>query len=184
MNTDLDQELIEAVKNNNYQRVCDLLSNGANPNVFEKNQPETRTALHISASYGYNSITEKLINNKADIDIKNSYGITPLALAMTNGTISKVLLLLKAGANVNYILPSNCFDNVLTDGTYLHLACYYGCNPELIEMLLEYGVDSSYKNKDGLTAEEVARQYHRYSRLDIIIEEHRERALDLKEPDN
>lgn len=89
------------------------------------------SALHIAASKGHQRCLEKLLKHQGNPDTPNNWGLTPLALALRNGHVSCVELLLSCGS-------------VLTDARLIWLSrkpnngiaswVYY--NPELIKLLL------------------------------------------------
>lgn len=84
----------------------------------------------------------------ADQDILNGDGLTPLAVAVQNANLSAMELLLREGrANPNV---------QLADGqTVLHLACEQG-NYIAVNCLLRHGCSVLKKNRQGLTAKDVA----------------------------
>ena len=55
-------------------KICYLLKNGANPNCINKYR---NTPLHYALSNKYYEIADLLIQNKANDNIKNIYGLTP-----------------------------------------------------------------------------------------------------------
>src|SRR5262249_9791045 len=57
--------------------------------------------LHWAAHWDDLDTADLLIRAGAKVQAANSYGITPLALACTNGNAAMVTLLLKAGADPN-----------------------------------------------------------------------------------
>ena len=65
----------------------------------------TSTApLHNSASKGYTKVTQLLLENGAEVDLKGSEGETPLAQAAISGHTEDAKLLIKYGANGKYHL--------------------------------------------------------------------------------
>ena len=57
--------------------------------------------LHIAAIYGYYSIAELLLRNKADVNAGDCNGSTPLHFASCHGMTALVFLLVKRGADIN-----------------------------------------------------------------------------------
>lgn len=82
-----------------------LLRAGANPNTREK--AERRTPLYDAVSLGYHGIVATVLNGKADPDIPNSSGETPIIRASKDGHIPLVYLLARKGAKVNVASSDN-----------------------------------------------------------------------------
>ena len=80
---------------------------------------------------------------KSDLDVKDPYGSTALAIAATFGKTEIAKLLVEGGANVNL---------TNADGsTALHTAAFFG-RTEIVEVLLANGVDTSVRNNFQATA--------------------------------
>lgn len=85
-----------------------------------------------------------LLAKGADPNAANSYGITPLWLSATNGSVSVTHMLLRAGANVKAKLPHG--------ETPLMTAARTG-EPETIKLLIEFGADpNAAETSQGETA--------------------------------
>ena len=74
----------------------------------------------------------------ADARAANRYGVTPLQLAATNGSVAMAEALLKAGANPNAVLPEG--------ETILMTAARTG-QPELLKLLLDGGAELNVREK-------------------------------------
>lgn len=70
-----------------------LLQNGVDPNKWDQYSP-----LHYACHYGHIVTVRKLIELNAQVDAKNSYGISPLKRAVEGGYSGIVQVLLEAGA--------------------------------------------------------------------------------------
>uniref|UniRef100_A0A8D8A120 Ankyrin-1 n=1 Tax=Culex pipiens TaxID=7175 RepID=A0A8D8A120_CULPI len=108
-----------------------------------KNKPDssTKTALHIAAQRGHNDVIKLLINSKADVNIQNGKGQSPLHFSPTPKTYN---LLVREGANENV---TDCNGN-----TVLHIAARDN-RLELVEFLLnKKSSDVDCKNRIGQTA--------------------------------
>ena len=82
-----------------------------------------------------------LISNKANIDIKDRHGATPLMYAAAVGSVDAVKALLAAGADVK---ARNAFDAT---------ALMWGItNPEKVRLLVDAGADVNARSKQGMTA--------------------------------
>jgi uncharacterized protein len=75
-----------------------LLAKGANPNQRDGGG---NTALMLAAQLGFAEGLALLIDRKAQVDLPNSSGETPLIRAVQNRDIATVRTLLTAGANSN-----------------------------------------------------------------------------------
>jgi ankyrin repeat protein len=105
---------------------------------------EDSTALHRAAYADDLESVRALIRAGADAKAPNPYGITPLALACSNGNAQMVLLLLDAGADANAALPGG--------ETPLMTAARTG-NVEVVRTLLSRGADvHSQLGETGQTA--------------------------------
>lgn len=82
-----------------------------------------------------------LISNKANINIKDRHGATPLMYAAAVGSVAAVKALLAAGADVR---ARNAFDAT---------ALMWGItNPEKVRLLVDAGADVNAQSKQGRTA--------------------------------
>ncbi|CAH8849381.1 unnamed protein product [Trichobilharzia szidati] len=59
-----------------------------------------RTLIHYAADYGQKEICAYLINNGADVNISDNFGVTPLLAAIYEGHVDCVSLLLNNGAKL------------------------------------------------------------------------------------
>lgn len=75
-----------------------LLAKGANPDMRDA---DGNTALMLSAQLGFAEGLSLLIDRRAQVDLANSRGETPLMRAVQNRDIATVRTLLAAGANPN-----------------------------------------------------------------------------------
>src|ERR1700737_1609473 len=82
-----------------------------------------------------------LISNKANINIKDRHGATPLMYAAAVGSVDALKALLAAGADVK---ARNAFDAT---------ALMWGItNPEKVRVLVDAGADVNARSKQGMTA--------------------------------
>ena len=119
-----------AIQNtNNASTIEALLKEGANPNAQTKSR---RTApLHLACDNGSNEdIVKLLLKAKADTDVLDSDGHTPLCVATCRGQTKIVELLLKAGANTEL--------EDIHGWTPIFFAVAGGYLP-IMKLLLEYG---------------------------------------------
>ena len=91
-----DLRLVDAMKNQDLQRVRTLLDQHADVNVRSE---DGSTALLWAAHWNDLQTAELLVRAGADASAANDFRMTPLSQACTNGSAGFVNLLLKAGAN-------------------------------------------------------------------------------------
>jgi ankyrin repeat protein len=97
--------LYHSVQSKNWEVVKLLLDHGAGDNnriisdFLDINGYgfENETAVWIACYYGYSDVLKLLIERGADLGATNSYGVTPLHIAVIGGRIECVQLLLEAG---------------------------------------------------------------------------------------
>ncbi len=76
-------------------------------------------------------------------------------MAVYLNQVSDVINLLEAGADINH--SNNCFEfNCFELGGLLHVSVEHS-NSKMNKLLLDYGIDSEFKNEKNQTAEEYAR---------------------------
>jgi ankyrin repeat protein len=96
--TNLNEDLLEAAKEGDFDAAKTLLENGADANAKDK---QGRTALMKAANMGYTGIVRVLLDAGADVNAKNQDLTTALMWAASEGHAAVVELLLDAGADVN-----------------------------------------------------------------------------------
>lgn len=100
------------------------------------------TILHLACSYNYMPVINVLLENGADINIKNDDGNTSLHIACNFDLYDIALKLIEAGADVNLVNNNN--------NTPLHLACHRN-HEKTTSLLIKSGSDLNIKNIDGNT---------------------------------
>jgi ankyrin repeat protein len=128
-----DPGLVEAVKNQDAQKVRALLTQKADVNAPSA---DGSTALLWAAHRNDLETAELLIRAGADANVANDYRMTPLAQACTNGNAALVDLLLKAGANPNAPIAT---------GEAPILTCAKSGNADAVRALLVRGADVNAK---------------------------------------
>ena len=155
--------LFEAAEENNYEIVKYLLEHGANPNIKNK---YGEIVLHNLSDEDI-SIYKILVEHGADINIKDDYGYTSLAMAAALSRIDAVKLFLDY--NPDFSVCSKDGNNFFHMMMYWSLqhevhgvsdsGCWIvgdGLNNELVELLVEKGVDINARNVEGLTPIQIA----------------------------
>lgn len=92
-----NNELISAIKQNNFTTAVVLLDKGMNPNVIEAGS----SPLMLAARKGDFKLTRVLIAFGADVNLRNDDGTTALMVAARFGHSEIVDLLLREGADPN-----------------------------------------------------------------------------------
>lgn len=101
--------LFDAAKNGQHEIVKELLERGVDANVIA---PDGQTALHLSAEYGHEAVTQVLLDHDAGYDLrmrpgkadKNGNcpgGRVPLHYAALNGNLGIINILLSHGADAS-----------------------------------------------------------------------------------
>lgn len=112
--------------------------------VFTKN-PDGSTPLLLAAHNGHKDVAQLLLTNKADVNVRDNWGDTPLHWAiMSLSPRDLVELLLANGADVNARDKEG--------KSPLHLAVlYWWQDPTIAELLLAKGADVNPRNNQGQT---------------------------------
>ncbi len=102
----------------------------------------------ISAAFmGDLKAVRQHIQAGSDLNVKDEYGSSPLAIATTFGKTEVALALIEGGADINA---------TSSDGSSpLHTASFF-CRTEIVKALIEKGADKSIRNNYGSTALESA----------------------------
>jgi hypothetical protein len=119
-----------------------LLEAGADVTAKQDNQIGF-TAMNQAAYFGHAHCLRHLLDFKADVNILDGYGGTPLVAAALNGEEECVKVLVEAGANVN--------QPTLNGHTPLMKAALNG-HSKCVRMLIVAGADVELKNKEGQDA--------------------------------
>lgn len=99
-NTAKVSQLFAAIRAKNLGQVESILS-GSDHEALANSNFKGIAALREAATGGNLPIVQALIRAGADIDVADSYNMTPLMLAILNGHTDVAFALIKAGANVN-----------------------------------------------------------------------------------
>ena len=122
--------LMNAIKQNNIDRIKSLLSQGAYVNIRKS---LGITPLHKALS---TEVVDCLMNHGAEINAQDFYHRTPLKLAIRNGRITVAEKLIKHGADVA-LLPSKMY-------------CKLADTAEINAFLLNKGINSTVSSDQNL----------------------------------
>ncbi|XP_057335582.1 putative ankyrin repeat protein RF_0381 [Microplitis mediator] len=163
---DIDNSLHFAIIQNNYERIENLVKNGAditNTVYFKK------TPLILAIEEGNKPVVELLIKNGADVNLFTEYRETAIIAAIDNNHLELVEILIDAGVDINntpgpvaplkraiqtnnyeiceYLIQRganvNYVNGNIGDNSPLQEAAESG-NKELIELLIKNGADVNY----------------------------------------
>ncbi|UJR15770.1 hypothetical protein I4U23_002704 [Adineta vaga] len=125
-----------------------LLSN-VNHHHHQKlyNKYNKMSSIHEAAVVGNIEILKLLVDNGADVNLKDSKNFRPIHYAAWQGRTETVFILLRCGANIN--------EQSLNGDTPLHLASQYG-HLEIVQLLLFHHADPTLLNRRLLTSIELA----------------------------
>jgi hypothetical protein len=193
----LDEELFEAVKKGDIDKVREILAKGANVNTRDRHKDSwtyNQTPLHVAAHEGHTYVARLLLEHGAVVNARDKYGFTPLYYAAGGGHIDIVSILLEHGADVNardksgntplhyvamlgkavvakLLLEFGADVNARDEEgwTPLHSAAWRG-NADVASLLLEHGADPSIRDKEGKTPLDVAREEGREEVARVIEE--------------
>lgn len=137
-----ENDLIRASKKGSSKAVEDICKK--NPNIINDADNILRTPLMWASLNNFLMVVKILIKYNADVNLRDLDGRTALMMASTPKIID---ILLKSGANVN--IQNNNGETIIME--YLMWSETLNENFfKYIEKFLEYGLDLSIKNNEGL----------------------------------
>jgi ankyrin repeat protein len=148
-----------AIRNGNLAMAKLLLDAGHSPNTAEGRRGEdasSEPAMHMAIAKDKLDILKLLLDRKANLNVRDTYSLTPLHEAAVNGKANIVTMLIEAGADVNaqqkrFSLPCGSGEEETPQlNTPLHKAAARG-NPETIKALLAGKADINAANVRGQT---------------------------------
>ncbi|MCH5600242.1 ankyrin repeat domain-containing protein [Niabella ginsengisoli] len=186
--------LWRAAADNNIEIAKILLKRGANVKQRDKIKPAFSTAISYPCQEGYLDMVKLLVENGADVNIKEFRDFTPIRIAARNGHLDIVKYLADKGAVIDikamdgatplehaaskghydivkFLIDKGAdINNQDNDGDFpLGEAAKLGYL-EIIKLLLEKEANTNLKNKENKTALELAR-FHGQNKAAKLIEE-------------
>lgn len=144
---------------------------GFDINYFFKDSPKEFTLLHFAVNFGDINVTKLLLEEGADIDIKDQNKNTSLHLAASNGHTDTVKLLMEKGSDLSVVDKEG--------NTSLHLAASNG-HTDIVKLLVEKGSDLSAVNKNGDTPLNIA-FYNNHTKIVKCLMEEEPRMKEVVE---
>lgn len=143
--------LIELVRNNDVEGVRGYIATGKDLNVTDKLH---RSGLHMASWAGNVDILQMLIRAKADITLKAMDAFTLLHFAATSSSPNAAQCIELIGKKARAIIHQRSSKGLKSA---LHLAIPKG-RVDVIQALLEIGLDPLAKTSNGQTAVDLAKQ--------------------------
>jgi len=182
-------EIMNAARDGNNQAVLRALNRGAK---IDQRTSQGKTALMLAAGEGHLDTVKLLIENGADVNTKDNYGTTPIIVAATANKDQVIEELIKHGANTTERDSSggSALDNAifyghsktvkaLLKGTdkmepaqaseFLLMSAGLG-HKEIIEALLNFGIDVNIIGKNNRTALITATHFNRADIVEYLLQ--------------
>jgi hypothetical protein len=155
----INDDLIEAARNNDVQSVKMLIEKGADVNA---RGDFLGTPLIVASKFGHYESAKELVKAGADIDAKCFLDCTPLLWSAEKGYGEIVKLLLNNGANIEA--------SDISGWTALMKATFQG-NIEIVKILVEKGANVNVKNSYGYSALYIGEKLNRQpDLLNVLVE--------------
>jgi ankyrin repeat protein len=140
--------LIRAASMGHGNIVTILLVNGAQVNGKDN---KGRTSLHYIES-GNTDTAMILVENGADVSIRDKVGMSPLDLAIYKGNTDVIQVFIDVGADVNGIIPLTGYLGFDIEGNTPLMTAASRQETHAAKILLDHGADVHKTNHFGLTA--------------------------------
>ena len=151
--------LMKASRRGNIDAISVLLHAGADPNIIDGNG---NTLLHYAVYvYCRKEVLQEIVESGVDVNATNRNGITALMKASRRGHIDAISVLLHAGVDPNIV---DCNGNTL-----LHYAVYGDCSMEVLQAIVESGVDVNATNRDKITVLMVASTHRNRDAIFVLL---------------
>lgn len=204
-----EESFVKAVKSGDLETAKLFLDAGMSVNSAEASSPyggtSRSTVLHIAIASGQPRIARFLIDNGANVNVRDDRGRQPLFTASLLGTKEIVELLVNHGAEINpsekdspniplhaalrrghyeiakYLISKGADVLVVSQSGYtaLHAACESG-NPQIVELAISPNSNLNAKDKTGVTPLRLAAQAHDSVEIAAILIKH---GADVNIPD-
>eukprot|EP01060_Flectonema_neradi_P019076 TRINITY_DN26079_c0_g1_i1.p1 TRINITY_DN26079_c0_g1~~TRINITY_DN26079_c0_g1_i1.p1 ORF type:complete len:216 (+),score=30.24 TRINITY_DN26079_c0_g1_i1:53-700(+) len=156
---DLTEELFGCSERGDEEGLVKLIRGGMNVNTKDNNQ---YGVLHVLAMKDNGRLIDLLVKEyNADVNIKTTYGNTPLHFACRDGMLASSKALIENKADVNATHHNG--------STPLHSASIYG-KVEIIRLLAQHGANISEPKADLYTPLHLAAQQGRVEAVQTLID--------------
>ena len=140
-------KFLEAVRKRNDADVQKLFEKGGASIINTRDLTSLDTALHIATRQKNMRYVSFLISAKANVNMRNAAGETPLVIACNGNFIEAVPALIAAGARVDE--PNSTGETPL-------ITAVHNRNIELMRLLLQAGANPDRKDNSGRSARDYA----------------------------
>ena len=140
-------KFLEAVRKRNDEDLQKLFEKGGPTLVNTRDSSSLDTALHIAARQKNMRYVNFLIAARANVNMRNAAGETPLVIACNGNFIEAVPVLIAAGARV---------DEPNATGETPLITAVHNRNIELMRLLLQAGASPDRKDNSGRSARDYA----------------------------
>jgi ankyrin repeat protein len=137
---DIVKEILQVIK---LVKKLDLYPSIIEVEIIEALNMDGETALYVATQAGRSEVVHMLLNEKANVCIRNKYGRSVIDWAVTKTRADVVRRILDAGVIVDRAYMNHA--------TLLHRAALNG-TPDVIKLLLERTTDINSRGIEGMTA--------------------------------
>ncbi|MEK7607143.1 MAG: ankyrin repeat domain-containing protein [Patescibacteria group bacterium] len=129
---------------------------------------KNKTALHYAVTLDTLEVAESLIAKGADVNARDSDGITPLIVACSNGKLKAADLLISKGSEVNYQTPITHPNSPQEGWVSIHLAARKG-HADIVKLLISKGAKIDVRKADGWCPLHVAVAFCRFDTVKLLL---------------
>lgn len=149
------------------------LNLGVNVNCIKL--PSQQTGLFEAADSGHSDVVQLLLQHNAEVDRRNQWGLTPLAIAALNGNVDIIHILHGNGAEIDAANNKKF--------TPLHQAASRG-HVAATEALLQYGANiEAHQNKGDFTPLQQAAWNNQVAIIEVLLKHGADLHAKTKEND-
>ncbi|XP_068231385.1 transient receptor potential channel pyrexia-like [Palaemon carinicauda] len=160
--------IIEAIRKEELDHVTSLLNE--HPELVNYMGQDGSSPLHVSCQVHHLEIMKLLLKQGADVELFDSFGNTPLHLAVKECWLDGIKELLEHGSSPNEInIPTSKMEESYRE-TPLHTAVRLGVL-ESVSLLLQYNLDLGVKDSNNNSVLHLAVSLHRPDLLELLVKE-------------
>ncbi|APR98546.1 ankyrin repeat domain-containing protein [Wolbachia endosymbiont of Folsomia candida] len=139
------------------------------------------TPLFYAVEHCNNEVAKQLVHKGADTSVRNKKGYTVFEYAVKTNSLEALSAILphkidECGNELDKEIDIDKAKEILTKiidnqgNTLLHWTVRYGCDREILNFLVESGIDINAKNKNGVAPIHIAAKYGREDLIEFFIE--------------